>query len=356
MNYRILTLSDPAIGEYSAFIRSHAASHFLQDPAWAAVKPNWSWRGIAVYQDDGAMVGAMSVLLRSLPLGFSVAYAPRGPVCDREDPAVLETLFAGAKELARAYKCILTYLDPDEPETNQTFASHMTRLGFLERHSDAFGGVQPQSVFRISLLGADEQMLLSSFAQKTRYNIRLAQRRGVTVNAFPGSAPVPQWALDSFSQLMYITGERDHFLVRGKDYFQGLLSALGSSAVLYLARKGGQTLAGTLAIFYGGKAWYLYGASANEDRGAMPNYLLQWRMIQDALEQNCVFYDFRGVPGTGEPADPLYGLYRFKKGFAGVHTRFTGLFIFYHRPWLGRIFDFAQNRYRNFRRKKLHKR
>ncbi len=356
MKYLILSQESPEVDPYTRFVRGHAASHFLQDPSWASVKPGWRWQAVAVYDDSSQMQGAMSVLLRRLPLGFSIAYAPRGPVCDRGNAEVISALMDGLKALAQKDRCVLTYLDPDEPEGNAAFSALMERLGFRQRHSDGFGGVQPQSVFRIDLRGKDSEMLLSSFAQKTRYNIRLAQRRGVEVSRFSGSSSIPEAALDAFADLMKTTGARDGFLVRGRDYFHGLLSALGESAVLYLAQVDGQILGGTIAIFYGGKAWYLYGASSNEGRGAMPNYLLQWKMISDALEKECVFYDFRGVPGTGEPTDPLYGLYRFKKGFSGNHTRFTGLFICYHRRLLGRFFDFAQNRFRDLRRKRLRKR
>ncbi len=352
MRYAFLSLEDPEISRYAHFIRSHSHCHFLQDPAWSRVKPMWCWHGMAVYDDSGSICAAMSILLRSLPLGFSIAYAPRGPVCDRNDREVLKLLTQGLKAFAKENRCLLTYLDPDEPEENRGFSANMAQLGFRERHSDAFGGVQPQSVFRISLEGRDEEQLLASFAQKTRYNIRLAQRRGVAVQAYSGEKEIPEKALDSFSALMQTTGERDHFQVRGREYFRGLLSALGKDAVLYMAYLDGQPLAGTLAIFYGNKAWYLYGASANESRRAMPNYLLQWHMMVEARRRNCAIYDFRGVPGTGEPSDPLYGLYRFKKGFAGEHTRFTGLFIYYHKPLLGRAFDYAQGLYRRLRRKR----
>lgn len=351
MKYLILNRQAPELGAYTRFVRGHSSGHFLQDPAWADAKPGWQWQAVAACGDDGEILGAMSVLLRRLPMGLCVAYAPRGPVCDRADTAVVGTLLEGVKDLARRNRCILTYLDPDEPESNGEFSAYMRSQGFCLRHSDGFGGVQPQSVFRIDLRGKDEAALLASFAQKTRYNIRLAQRRGVTITRFPGSKPIAPEALDAFSDLMKTTGERDGFLVRGRDYFQRMLSALGDSAVLYLAQAQGKTLAGTIAVFYGGKAWYAYGASSNESRGSMPNYLLQWQMICDALEKQCVFYDFRGVPGTGEPTDPLYGLYRFKKGFGGVHTRFAGLFICYHKKFTGKAFDRGQNLFRKLRRK-----
>ena len=86
----------------------------------------------------------------------------------------------------------------------------------------------------------------------------------------------------------------------------------------------GTPIAGTLAIHYGDKVWYLYGASSNEHRNLMPNYLLQWSMIQWAVETGCRVYDFRGVSGDVSEDNPLYGLFRFKQGFGGDFTEFVG--------------------------------
>ncbi len=350
MNYEIIRSHDPRVEEYAGFVRNHRNCHFLQDPQWARVKDSWRWVGILALDDDTQIRGVISVLLRPLPLGFQIAYAPRGPVCCRTEPDVMSTLMEGVKQLAKDERCMLTYMDPDEPEGSEKFKAIMHKLSFLERKSDDFGGVQPQSVFRLSLAGQTDGSLLSAFAPKTRYNIRLALRKGVQVRKCACTDTDFGDSVHAFSTLMKITGERDHFLVRGEAYFTRLLYSLGPDAALYLAELEGMPIAGAIAIYYGDKAWYLYGASSNEHRGVMPNYLLQWTMIQEALRRHCGVYDFRGVPGTGKPDDPLYGLYRFKMGFSGVHTRFAGLFICFHRPILGRLFDYGQSVYRKIRR------
>ncbi len=352
MPYEIITRENAAIKEYSRFVRSHANCHFLQDPAWARVKKMWQWQAVVVRNQQGNVVAAMSILLRRLPLGYHIAYAPRGPVCNRQDAAVIQAIAQGVQQLAREKKCLLTYMDPDESEDNALFRTIMSELGYVERHSDHFGGVQAQTVFRLGLKGKDEEQVMTGFSQKTRYNIRLAQRKGVTIARFPGGRNIPPEALDRFALLMKTTGQRDHFCIRNREYFENILSALGNDAVLYLAYLDGEAIGGTIAVFYGDKAWYLYGASSNEKRSAMPNYLLQWTMIQESLRRKCALYDFRGVPATGKTDDPLYGLYRFKKGFGGVYTRFTGLFTYYHKPLLGRLFDKAQRSFRKLRRKK----
>ena len=127
-----------------------------------------------------------------------------------------------------------------------------------------------------------------------------------------------------FTRIMVETGVRDNFATRPASYFEAMLDNLGDKCRLYMAFHEGQPIAGTLAILYGDKVWYLYGASSNEHRNLMPNYLLQWSMIQWAIENNCRVYDFRGVSGDISEDNPHYGLYRFKKGFGGEFTEFVG--------------------------------
>lgn len=127
-----------------------------------------------------------------------------------------------------------------------------------------------------------------------------------------------------FTRIMVETGVRDNFVTRPASYFAAMLDNLGEHARLYMAFHEGRAIAGTLAIRYGDKVWYLYGASSNSERNLMPNYLLQWSMIRWAIESGSRVYDFRGVSGDLSEDNPHYGLYRFKKGFGGEFTEFVG--------------------------------
>ena len=167
---------------------------------------------------------------------------------------------------------------------------------------------------------------MASFHQKWRYNIRLAVKKCVEVRIC-GKEMVAD-----FARIMVETGLRDNFATRPPEYFAAMLDNLGEDCRLYMAFYEGKPIAGTLAIHYGDKVWYLYGASSNEYRNLMPNYLLQWRMIQWAIETGCRVYDFRGVSGDISEDNPHYGLYRFKQGFHGEFTEFVG------------EYDYVQNR------------
>lgn len=129
------------------------------------------------------------------------------------------------------------------------------------------------------------------------------------------------------------------------------MKALKEDAQIYVAYLHGQPIAGSIEVFCGNKAWYLYGASSNEHRNVMPNYLLQWIMIQEAMERGCELYDFRGVPGNVSEDNPLYGLYRFKKGFSGTYTKFTGLFSYKFRPIFSTMFERVMMIHQQFRPK-----
>ena len=306
--------------EYEAFVQSHPKGHFAQSSLWAKQKPAWKWRAIVSRGADGRIRGSIAFLIRTMPyIHKTMLYACRGPVCDLDDRETFGELVAAARELAKEYKAYVIKIDPDVPVENEDFRRMLEDFGFRTRHGGKnFEAIQPKFVFRLWLNGRTEDELMASFHQKWRYNIRLAVKKGVEVRVC-GKEMVPD-----FARIMLTTGVRDGFVTRPPEYFANMLDNLGEHARLYMAFHEGQPIAGTLAIHYGDKVWYLYGASSNEHRNLMPNYLLQWSMIQWAVETGCSVYDFRGVSGDISEDNPLYGLYKFKKGFGGDFTEFVG--------------------------------
>ena len=314
-------ITEKTLPEYEAFVQSHPKGNFVQSYLWGKQKPMWQWDAIAVRGEDGAIRGSLAVMTRKVPgIGRTLMYGCRGPVCDLDDRETFSQLLDGAKALAKKYKSYVIKIDPDVPSSNTAFSSMLQSFGFRAKEGGKnFEAIQPRYVFRLNVEGKTEEELLANFHQKWRYNIRLAERKGVTVRIC-GKEMVP-----AFSDLMLTTGVRDGFVTRKPEYFAAMLDNLGEHARLYMAFDPNDTpIAGTLAIHYGDKVWYLYGASSNEHRNLMPNYLLQWRMIQWAVETNCRIYDFRGVSGDVSEDNPLYGLFRFKQGFGGDFTEFVG--------------------------------
>ena len=314
-------ITEKTLPEYEAFVQSHPKGNFTQSYLWGKQKPMWKWDAIVVRGQDGAIKGSLAVMTRKVPgVGRTLMYGCRAPVCDLDDRETFSQLLDGAKALAKTYKSYVIKIDPDVPSSNTAFSSMLQSFGFKAKEGGKnFEAIQPRYVFRLNVEGKTEEELLANFHQKWRYNIRLAERKGVTVRIC-GKEMVP-----AFSDLMLTTGVRDGFVTRKPEYFSAMLDNLGEHARLYMAFDPENTpIAGTLAIHYGDKVWYLYGASSNEHRNLMPNYLLQWRMIQWAVETKCRIYDFRGVSGDVSEDNPLYGLFRFKQGFGGDFTEFVG--------------------------------
>ena len=248
-------------------------------------------------------------------------YSPRGPVVDVESQELCQVLLAGAARVARDHGAIFLKMDPAVDHRQEQFADILSACGLRKNETGLdFEGVQPRFVFRLDI-SPSETLLLENMHQKWRYNIRLASRKGVVIRQAENKED-----LRIFYDILLETAQRDQFLIRGYEYFEWIWDhmVLNGYGQIFVAEYEGQAIAATLAMILGEKAWYLYGASSNEHRNVMPNYLIQWEMIRWAKRQGCTMYDFRGVSGDLDENNPLYGLYRFKKGFGGELTEFIG--------------------------------
>ncbi|MEM1486293.1 peptidoglycan bridge formation glycyltransferase FemA/FemB family protein [Oscillospiraceae bacterium PP1C4] len=323
--------------EYETFMSSHAQSSFTQSVNWQKVKDNWGFEAVVSRNEAGEIVGAMSILIQKIPLiGTSFLYAPRGPVCDLHDKAVLADLKAGADLLAKKHNAHTLKIDPDVLISDTEFISIAKSMGFTQSYGpDGFEGIQARFNYRLYLEGRTEDEVFASITQKTRYNCRVAMKHGVEIKV------VGKEYLDDFVRIMQTTGERDGFNVRPKAYFERMLDALGEHVRLYMAFYGGKPVSGAITTNYGGKACYVYGASDNVHRNVMPNYLIQWEMIKWAIETGCTVYDFQGVSGNMDEDGHMYGLYRFKKGFNGSLDELAGEFDYIYQPLKAKMVDKA---------------
>lgn len=329
---------------YNEFVSFAPKGHILQSYEWGEVKAATGWEPIRLVVEDGdTIVASLSILKRRLPvLKHSIFYAPRGPVGDIRDRRVMSFLFQATREVARRHRAIFLKLDSDVPVGDDEFRQFLLQQGFCSaRSEEGFEGVQPRFVFRMDIHSSQDE-LFNNLAGKTRYNLRLAQKRGVVLKE-----PVTKADLPVFYQVLLETAKRDRFLIRNYSYFETMWDCLVEKGLgrIFLAEYEGKVIAGTLALIFGDKVWYLYGASSNNYRNVMPNYLLQWAMISWAKERGCTLYDFRGVPGNLEEDNPLYGLYRFKKGFGGVYTEFIGEFDLVYDPFLYWSWNWAEPLY-----------
>jgi lipid II:glycine glycyltransferase (peptidoglycan interpeptide bridge formation enzyme) len=181
--------------------------------------------------------------------------------------------------------------------------------------------VQMRSTIWVNVTPPEEEIMARQ-KQKTRYNIRLAAKKGVRVSQGDLSD------LGAWYALYQTTARRDGFTIHSFDYYRTVLEELGSRnmATLLLAHHGGDLLGGIIVFCFGSKAQYMYGASGNEKRNLMAPYLLQWEGMRWAKQRGALVYDLWGIPDRLEENEDLWGVYRHKRGYGGQIVRCIGAF------------------------------
>lgn len=333
--------------EYTRFLEGNERCNFQQSIEWSKVKTSWKREVILAEDSSKKIIGSLMVLIRKIPIFGNIMYSSRGPICDIHNIEVLKQLTEGAKLLAKKYNAIVLTIEPDIKSDDTAFRNIMQELGYqIKDDAKNFREeIQPRYVFRLDTKGKNEDEIFKNFHSKTRYNIRLATKKGVTVKEGTRED------LKEFHKIMVTTGIRDGFITRPLEYFERMYDCLGPEHIkLLMAYYEGKPISGVIPIMYGNKTWYLYGASSNEHRNLMPNYLLQWEMIKIALARKSDIYDLRGVPGI---ADNSNGLYRFKKGFGAEYTEFIGEVYIPFKPLTYKLYKISEKAFRNLRALKL---
>jgi lipid II:glycine glycyltransferase (peptidoglycan interpeptide bridge formation enzyme) len=332
------------------------AVSFLQTPAWAGVKSEWSSESLGWF-DGAELVGAGLVLYRRIPrTPWSLAYLPEGPsvawlggraVGDFTQPLVahlkkrkaftvkmgpaVETRRWNATTLKDAIASgTATRLSqvPADAQAADALAmvADLQQSGWQRQSGGdgGFGDVQPRYVFQVPLADRSLDEVLAGFNQEWRRNIRKADKAGVVVTE--GDAD----DLPAFHRVYVETAERDRFTPRGLPYFQRMWRVMRAEddqrIRLFLARKDGEVLAATTLVTVGDHAWYSYGASTTAGRDVRPSNAVQWAMIQAAHASGASVYDLRGISDTLDASHPLFGLIRFKLGTGGYALEYAGEF------------------------------
>ena len=302
--------------------------HLLQSPLWGQFKAGFGWEP-EVFRSQSSQA---LVLFRRLPLGLSLAYLPKGPV--GQDWASLWPQIDAACKRRRA---VFLQVEPDLAEGDLTPDIADQMQGFIvEPHT-----IQPRNTILVDLK-ADEEELLARMKQKTRYNIRLAEKKGVIVRETND--------IQGFYQLMQTTGTRDGFAVHDISYYRKAFDIFSPSGacVLLGAFHEGKPLAYLMLFLSRERSWYFYGASDDTSRNLMPTYLLQWEAMRWSKAHGAKVYDLWGIPDASaeeleekfmERNDGLWGVYRFKRGFGGEVVRSVPAYIRVYQPLLYRVYQ-----------------
>lgn len=302
--------------DWDELLEGFPQTHLLQTAGWAEFKAGFGWSSARVQAENACA----QVLFRALPLGLSIAYLPKGPIGEN-----WEKLVPRINQLCRARNAIFLQVEPDLFEPLPERALEDAFPGFQrEEHT-----IQPRRTILIDLTRTEEQ-LLAAMKQKTRYNIRLAEKKGVQARLSND--------LSSFYRMMQTTAKRDGFALHDFAYYQNafqIFEPRGKCALLE-AHLDDQPLAYLMVFLHRERAWYFYGASDDESRNLMPTYLLQWEAMRWAKARGAAVYDLWGIPDEDEDvlerdftsrADGLWGVYRFKRGFGGVVSRSAPAYI-----------------------------
>ena len=233
-------------------------------------------------------------------------------------------------ELARREGAIFIKIDPDTSfytgvPTSNTDATYdpvsQDVVADLRQAGWCYSNEQIQ--FRNTVvidLNQPEQLVLANMKQKTRYNIHLAERKGVQIRT--GSVQ----DIPLLYQMYAETSVRDKFVIRDQRYYQVVWEKFIRSglAQVLIAEVNNEPVAGLILFVFAKKAWYLYGMSRQVHREKMPNHLLQWEAIRVSRAQGCEIYDLWGAPEHFDESDPMWGVYRFKEGLGGKVVRHIG--------------------------------
>ncbi len=294
--------------DWNHFLESHSEAHLLQLGEWGELKRGFGWKPARIIQNE---IGAQ-ILFRRLPLGLTIGYLPK-PVFSSQWSEVSERFWQEVDSACKQNHAIFLKIEPDA--WNEEFILHAKRSSFILSHHN----IQPPRTVVISIAEAEDE-ILAKMKPKCRYNIRLAEKKGVTVRAWDD--------IPTFHEMMTVTGGRDNFGVHSKEYYQRayeLFHPKGTCELL-VAEYEGKPLASLMVFANGKRAWYVYGASNDHERNRMPTYLLQWEAIRWAKARGCEEYDLWGVPDEDDETleanfetrhDGLWGVYRFKRGFGG---------------------------------------
>jgi len=317
-----------ADAEWDAFVAAHPRGSLLQTTNWARLKNRFGWTSQRVWmRRDNRLVAGAQVLFRSVALGVvKMGYAPHGPLVDWEDAEQVDVLFNQIDQAAYRRGAGMLKI---EPRLWQDEMPAATWEALYRRHGcvPSPDSIQPPRTILIDLRPSEED-ILAAMKQKTRYNIRLAEKKGVTVRQ--GTAA----DLTAFNRLMQTTGRRDDFGIHQPEYYRAAYEIFAPEhAALWLAEYEGRPLAGVMVFAWGRSAAYLYGASSDEERQRMPAYAAQWAGIRWARARGCTSYDLWGIPdaaeaeleaGFADRQDGLWPVYRFKRGFGGEIRRTVG--------------------------------
>jgi lipid II:glycine glycyltransferase (peptidoglycan interpeptide bridge formation enzyme) len=375
---------------WNSVISSLPNPHFLQTYEWGQVKAKYGWSPLYLVWTDGgkftvlkdtdhlsldtdhctaaALILKRQILRNGFAARLSILYSPKGPLLDWTNEPLGKRVLDDLQSFARKQGAIFLKMDPDVvlgtgvPGSNEDIidANGQAVLSELSRRGWGYSSDQIQFKNTVLIdLNASEEEMLARMKQKTRYNIRLAEKKGVTLRV--GT----QEDLGMLYKMYAATSVRDGFVIRDEEYYktvweifmagnQSPISSLQSPITNYrgaspwdqlpfteplIVEFNNEPVAAIFVFYFAGRAYYVYGMSRDIHREKMPAYLLQWEAMKRAKARGCTVYDLWGAPDVFDESDSMWGVYRFKEGLGGEVLRTLGAWDFAPNPLWYKIYS-----------------
>jgi peptidoglycan pentaglycine glycine transferase (the first glycine) len=334
--------------------------HFLQTYEWGQVKAKYGWEPIYVVWDkqgnmqvekdvirlssfvfppSAALILKRQILRNGFAARLSILYLPKGPLLDWTNEALRNRALDDLQSFARKQGAIFLKMDPDVvlgtgiPNNQDDALDNGGQAVMSELKRRGWGYASDQIQFKNTVLihlNPSEEEILGRMKQKTRYNIRLAERKGVSVRVGTKDD------LPILYKMYAETSVRDGFVIRDEGYYQTVWNLFMNSSdptcEPLIAQINGEAVASIFVFYFARRAYYVYGMSRDAHREKMPTYLLQWEAMRRAKAKGCSVYDLWGAPDVFNESDSLWGVYRFKEGFGGKVIRTLGAWDFAPNP------------------------
>ncbi|WP_047863795.1 lipid II:glycine glycyltransferase FemX [Rubrobacter aplysinae] len=321
--------------EWDAWLAaSPGGGHALQSHQWGKFKKEQGWQPLRLLlEKDGEVAGAGQFLLRStFPIPGKVMYASKGPWLPWDDTEAVEAFFEEATRIARREGAHTLKIEPEVYDEREDVKKMLGGIGFEKARYD----LNFDATILMDLDQPEDELMANMSGKTTRYNVRLAGRKGVEVRE-------PEdfdWAFEKFYEWLGDMAEQKegYDLKRPPEYYHRMMSLLNEvdQGHFFFAFHEGQPLSVVYVFVFGNKMWYMQGASDRENRKLKPTYVLQWEVMRWAKSQGITYYDMVGIPKkeNRDESDPYYGVYKFKLGFGGEVVDFIGCMDLPVRPRL----------------------
>jgi peptidoglycan pentaglycine glycine transferase (the first glycine) len=336
--------------EWNEIIAPLPGTHILQTWEWGEIKSAVGWQALPqVWRDElGRVQAAALVLQRSLKLGgldsgLKVLYIPRGPLLDWSDATLRKRVLDDLQALSRSQRAIFIKMDPEVmvgtgvPESDEDVINPTGQQVLADLNQRGWNYSDGQIQFKNTVwmdLAPTEEAWLARMKQKSRYNLRLSQKKGIIIRK------VIRQDFPILYHMYVETSVRDGFVIRPEAYYAQVWSLFMDAGMCdgLIAEIEGEPIAGLVLMHFAGRSWYLYGMSRELHREKMPNYMLQWEAMRAMKEYGCHTYDLWGAPDEFDESDSMWGVFRFKEGLGGKVIRTIGAWDYTPLPGIYRMY------------------